>query len=138
MLTFGLRDTVLARKMYDFEQIKRGKENLCTPGDIMMLLRKLAEGGISSNSTSNEMLSIMEQQQYREKIPRKLPPELKIANKTGSVPGVVHDVAVVSGADWAYVICVMTKCVVDSSLADRAIAEVSRAIYDRFQERSAL
>ena len=129
---FGLKHTVLARKMYDFEQAALGRENLCTAGDMMLLLGLLADGQISSKNTSIEMLEIMARQQYREAIPLRLPEDIRVANKTGSIPGVVHDVAVVYGACGPYVICVMTRGVTDKAGAERAIGKASEVVHDHF------
>lgn len=132
MRALGLQSTVLARKMYDFEQAALGKENLCTPQDIMLLLKLMAEGKISSKSTSMEMLEIMARQQYRDRIPLLLPEGTRIANKTGSITGVAHDVGVVYTSGGPYILCVMSKGIADKIAADRAIAEVSKVIYDHF------
>lgn len=132
MRSLGLKDTVLARKMYDFEQAALGNENLCTAGDITLLLRLMAEGRISSKSTSMEMLQIMARQQCREKIPLLLPEGVKVANKTGSLTGVTHDVAVVITPEHEYVLSVLTRDVTDMVSADGAIAEASKVIYEHF------
>jgi beta-lactamase class A len=132
MRSLGLEKTVLARKMYDWERQKQGFENLCTPHEIALLLKMMVEGRISSKSTSMEMLEIMARQQWREKIPLLLPEGTRVANKTGSIPEVAHDVGVVYGPSGPYALCVMTKGVSDSVAADRAVAGVSRLVYDHF------
>jgi len=139
MRAFGLERTVLARKMYDFEQAALGKENLCTPREMMLLLRLMADGEISSKSTSTEMLEIMARQQYRDKIPLFLPEGVKVANKTGSISSVTHDVAVVYVPSRPYILCVMAKGFSEKTMADRAIAEVSKVVYEHFcsQDRPA-
>lgn len=132
MRSLGIEKTVLARRMYDWESRKRGFENLCTPHEIALLLKVMVEGGISSKSTSTEMLEIMARQQCRERIPLLIPEGTRVANKTGSIPGVVHDAGVVYGPSGPYALCVMTRGVSDAVAADRAIADVSRLVYDRF------
>ena len=130
--SLGLKETILARKMYDFEQAALGKENLCTPREISRLLRLMAEGRISGKSTSMEMLEIMARQQCREKIPLLLPDGIKIANKTGSLTGVTHDVGMVSTPEDEYVLAIMAGDVSDMVAADRALAEASKVIYEHF------
>ncbi|MDH7481163.1 MAG: class A beta-lactamase-related serine hydrolase [Armatimonadota bacterium] len=135
MRSLGLEKTTLARKMYDWEQARLGKENLCTPYEMMQLLRWLACGEIPSRSASQEIIEIMARQQYRDKIPLMLPADLKIANKTGSISGVTHDVAVVYAPWGPYVLCVMAKGIDDQEdqrIAKLAIAEISRVVYDHF------
>ena len=130
--SFGLKDTILSRKMYDWEQAALGKENLCTPREIALLLKLMAEGRISGKSTSMEMLEIMARQQCREKIPLLLPEGVRVANKTGSLTGVTHDAAVVTAQEHEYVLSIMARDVADMVAADRAIADASRAVYEHF------
>ena len=130
MRGFGFEKTTLARGMYDWDAQAKGFENVCTPSEIATLLEFMVEGAISSKSTSAEMLEIMAKQQWREKIPLLLPEGTKVANKTGSITGVTHDVGVVYGPSGPYVLCVMTKGVSDVVSAGRAIAEVSKLVYE--------
>lgn len=130
--SLGLQDTVLGRKMYDFEAAERGHDNLCTAADMMQILTLMLAGKISSNSTSLEMLEIMARQQCRDKIPLLLPEEIRVANKTGSLTGITHDVGIVYSPSGPYVLCVLTKGVSDRVAADRAIAEVSKSVYGYF------
>ncbi len=132
MRSLGLRGTVFARKMYDWEAANAGRENLCTAHDMAALLSIMADGRIPSKSTSTEMLDIMARQQYREKIPLLLPEGTRVANKTGSLDGVTHDVGVVYGPSGPYVLSILTKDVSDVIAAERAIAEVSRLVYGHF------
>lgn len=135
--SFGLKNTILARKMYDWEQAALGRENQCTAADISLLLRLMAEGQVSGKSTSMEMLEIMARQQYREKIPLLLPEGTRIANKTGSLTGVTHDVGVVTASGHEYVLSILTGDAADEVAANRAIAEVSKAVYEYYVLRDA-
>ena len=130
MRGFGFEKMTLARRMYEWEAQAKGFENVCTPSEIATLLESMLEGSISSMSTSTEMLEIMARQQWRERIPLLLPEGTKVANKTGSITGVTHDVGVVYGPSGPYVLCVMTKGVSDVISAERAIAEVSKLAYE--------
>lgn len=132
MRGLGLKTVTLARKMYDWEQQKLGMENVISAYEMLLLLRWLAEGGISSKSTSEEILDIMARQQYRDKIPLLLPEDTRVANKTGSIAGVTHDVGVVYTPNGPYVLCALARDVDDKPQAERAIAEVSRRMYDHF------
>ncbi len=132
MRGLGLRTVTLARKMYDWEQQKQGRENLISAYEMMLLLRMIAEGRISSKSTSQEILDIMARQQYRDKIPLLLPEDTRIANKTGSITRVTHDVGVVYTPDGAFILCTLAKDVDDVRRAERAIADVSLTMYNHF------
>ena len=132
MRGLGLKTVTLARKMYDWKQQKLGKENVISAYEMMLLLRWLAEGRVSSKSTSEEILDIMARQQYRDKIPLLLPEDTRVASKTGSIARVTHDVGVVYTPAGSYVLCALAKDVDEVLRAERAIAEVSRRMYDHF------
>ncbi len=99
---------------------------------MMQLLTWVAGGRISSKSTSNEIVDIMAKQQYRDKIPLLLPEDTRVANKTGSIAGVTHDVGIVFAPGSPYILCVMAKNIQDKLRVERAIAEASKAVYDHF------
>lgn len=134
MRGLGLPTITLARRMYDWEQQKLGKENIICASEMMHLLRRIAEGRISSKSTSQEILDIMARQQYRDKIPLLLPEDTRVANKTGSITRVTHDAGVVYTPGGPFVLCALAKEVDDVLRTERAIAEVSRALYDHFAD----
>ncbi len=132
----GLTGTVLARKMYDWQAVKEGRENTCTAGDMCDLLDLLARGRISSNSTSMEMVAIMARQQYTNRIPLLLPAETTVANKTGSLTGVTNDVGIVYGPTGPYAVSILLKGVSDIIGADGMIGKVSKIVYNHFCERA--
>lgn len=133
MRGLGLNAITLARKMYDWEEQRQGRENLITPHEMMLLLMRIAEGKISSRSTSEEVLDIMARQQYRDKIPLLLPENTRVANKTGSIARVTNDAGVVFAPSGVYAICVCAREVDDMPRSERAIAEISKAVYDYFE-----
>lgn len=132
MRSLGLKTIILARRMYDWEAQRHGRENLISAHEMMLLLRWIAEGRISSKSTSDEILDIMARQQYRDKIPLLLPEGTRVANKTGSITRVTNDVGVVYTPDGPYVVCALAKDVDNVLQTERAIAEVSLAIYKHY------
>jgi beta-lactamase class A len=104
MLGFGLQTTVLGRKMMDFEAAAKGIENYTAAADMVKCLRVIKEGKVFSEKSRSRMLDIMEAQQFREKLPAIADcTELKIANKTGELPGIEHDCAIfTAGRDALY------------------------------------
>ena len=106
--------------------------NVTTPFDTMKLLEKLYRREILSDASTDEVLEIMSRQQYREKIPLLLPPDVRIANKTGEVSGVRHDAALVLLEKNPYVICIFSRELRDEVMADRIIARISREVFACF------
>jgi len=109
----GLRATRIRRRFYDWEAQRQGRENTTTPRESALLLVDLARraqevgrGGEVSRATMQALLA----QSDRETIPAALPQRLAIANKTGELPGVRNDVAIVGYERRSpYVVSVMYR-----------------------------
>ena len=103
--------------------------NYTNAADMLTLLENLYKGKLLSKKFTNEVLSIMSRQQYREKIPKYLPENLTISNKTGEVSGVRHDIAIISDKNLAYGIAVLTSELKNEYIGDEFIAKVSLEVY---------
>ncbi|MCW3099413.1 MAG: Beta-lactamase class [Chthonomonadaceae bacterium] len=101
MRALGLPLTTLYRKSYapDTDASREHGLGMTTPTEMLALLRLLAEGKIGSPALSQELLTIMEAQNYRDCIPRYLPEDWKYAGKTGAINAVRNDVGVVVAPD---------------------------------------
>ena len=108
----GLTATRIRRRFYDWDAQRRGLENTTTPRESAYLLLELARragdrgrGGDVALAAMNALLH----QTDRETIPAALH-RSGIANKTGELPGVRNDVAIVGyGQRHGYVISVMDR-----------------------------
>ena len=133
----GFHHTTLQRKMYDFAAAEQGRENLCCAAEIADLLKWTAQGEIRaldgsrlvSPSGCEQMLSIMQEQFYRDQIPYLLPEEVKVANKTGEISGHHHDSAVVWTPAGCYTLVVLTRGFEHRRVAASFIADLSFTIY---------
>lgn len=142
----GFPNTVLMRKMLDFEAIRQGKNNYMTAGEAGRMLTQIASGKFVSPAVSQTIVNIMEHQQCRGKLPALIPavpsyaPEndkkqlkpdtVLVANKTGELFGIQHDVGIFTLPDGRrYVIAAFTGQLADDALGIRAIGEISRAVY---------
>jgi beta-lactamase class A len=74
------------------------------------------------------MLDLMLAQKVRDRLPALLPPGAGVANKTGNLPEVTHDVGIVYAPQPTYIIAVLS----DRGGESEPIAVLSRAIYDYF------
>jgi len=124
------------RKKFMIELSDPSIFNVTSPGDTMLLLKKLYNREILGPEMTDKALDILSRQQYREKIPLYLPEELKIANKTGEVTGVRHDAAIVYLKEEPYVLVVFTKDQSDPLRADRIIGEISRDVFTYFSGKA--
>jgi beta-lactamase class A len=122
--------TRLGRKMYDFEARDRGLENLVVASEMMELLAAMERGEVVSPSASAQMLGIMKRQSYVTKIPRLLPEGTTVANKTGTITGVSHDMGVIYAPNGPIALAVLTRGCRDAVAAEDAIGRVARAVYE--------
>jgi beta-lactamase class A len=77
------------------------------------------------------VLAAMKRTIDRGKIPALLPQDAIVMNKTGAIPGVEHDVAVVDlPGGHRYIIVVMSSDLSSNQAGATTIAEVSRLVYN--------
>lgn len=134
MRTLGANDIRVLRGVEDSKAFKLGMNNTVTAFDLMMIFEKLAQKTVVSKEDSEGMIKILLDQKFREKIPAKLPKEVKVAHKTGSITGVQNDSGIVYLPDGRkYVLVLLSRKLKDEKKGIEALADVSRLIYDSLQ-----
>jgi len=107
-----------------------------TPEGMARLLEKVWRRQALSPANSDLLLDIM----YRcetgaNRIKGILPPETKVAHKTGTYPGTTNDVGIIDLPDGTHVAIaayVKKSAKVGGADLEKAIAQASRAVYDYF------
>jgi beta-lactamase class A len=118
------------RGVEDQAAFNAGLNNEVTANGLLKLLRLVAEGKAYSKQSSEEMLKIMLDQQYRSGIPAGLPKAARVAHKTGNISTVHHDAGIVFLEDRKpYVLVILTQFGAETARGG-AVAEVSRDIYN--------
>jgi beta-lactamase class A len=131
MDSLGLPHTRLRRKMMDLKAASEGRENVSTPGEMMVLLEDLYRGKVLNKEMTDDFFKVLST--HKESfIPRDLPEGLKIANKPGELEGVRNDLGVVFVENRPYVICLMTTYVRRERDGEEAITAISAAAYRMF------
>lgn len=128
--------TVLPRGIEDAAAREAGLDNSVTAADLGRVMAGVAARRLGGEETCRDVEAVLAAQRYRDKIPAGLPPGVYVANKTGWVTGVAHDVALVrpDGRE-PYVLAVCTTSGLDEDRAARVIADVSAAIWEVFTAR---
>ena len=101
-----------------------------SPRDMVKLLDEIAREKLIDAWSSREMLAILDGQTHNSLLPVPLPPDVKIAHKTGSLHDTLDDVGIVYGEQEPYIIAVLTTQLPDLELGRRFIRKVSRIAYD--------
>lgn len=106
MRELGLPITTLFRKAYSPDTPASSEFGLgvTTSGEMLHLLKMVADGTLGDQATCDEIRQILRAQHYRDAIPRLLPDDWRYEGKTGSIDGVRNDVGLVTAPDgrrWA-------------------------------------
>jgi beta-lactamase class A len=100
-----------------------------SPADLVHLLSLMARGELVDQWSSNEMIAILEADQYNTLLPQPLPADIPIAHKTGSFFDTLNDAGIVYASDAPYVIAVMTTALQSQNLGRQFIHRISRLAY---------
>jgi len=100
-----------------------------SPADLVRLLSLMARGELIDQWSSNEMIAILEADQYNTLLPEPLPDNVAIAHKTGSLFDTLNDAGIVFAGNAPYVIAVMTTALPSQDLGRSFIHTISRVTY---------
>ena len=135
--SLGCNDTVLRRRMMDFAAAAAGRENTTSVTDVVHVLSLLHDGRCVNLEADSAMRAILGRQTDRCKIPFLLPAVTVCQNKTGELPGAEHDAGIVLTPQGSYILAIMSDALADSEQGCRAVALISRSIYDWYAEKTA-
>lgn len=118
------------RGVEDQAAFEAGLNNEVTANGLMKLLRLIAEGRAYSPKSSDQMLEILLDQQYRSGIPAGLPKATRVAHKTGNISTVHHDAGIVFlEGRKPYVLVILTQFGADMGRGT-AVADLSRDVFN--------
>jgi beta-lactamase class A len=133
MKELGADGLVTRRGVEDKAAFRLGLNNAATARSLMNALRRLAKREVVSPEDSDEMIQILSEQEFNEMIPALLPPDARVAHKTGSTGDYFHDAGIVYATGGEpFVLAILTKGYSedDEPAAHAFIASLAKAIYD--------
>lgn len=133
--SLALPHTRLRRKMMDLQAAKQGRENISTPREMMALLAAIYQGKVLNKETTDDFFKMLSTNKGSF-IPRDLPPDLKVANKSGELEAVRNDSGIVFVDGRPYVICVMTAFLHNERDGEEAISKISLDAWRMFERLS--
>jgi len=105
-----------------------------TPQDLVFLLEKISDPQFTSGELSSEMLNDMTDTHLEDRIPERLPLEVRVAHKTGTYEDNLGDVGVVFYEDWRGVVkhyyLVVLAIGAGEDEARDAIQNISQVVYE--------
>ena len=130
MKEIGALNIDILRGVEDIKAFELGLNNTTSAKDLLIIYEKLAKGKIINNKSSAIMIDILKDQKYDDIIPKYLPKDIEIANKTGMITGVHHDSGIVFLKDGKkYVIIILSKNMSDMESGTEMMAKISELIY---------
>lgn len=131
---WGVDDEIETKEVRDASGIM---DNIGSPADVSKLLELIITNKIASPRLSEDMVEFMLLCDYREMIPAKIPPSIRVGNKTGGVPGTVNDCGIIFASKKNTVLCACFNR--DVKYAQRreareAIAEIGLLAYKAFRD----
>jgi len=105
-----------------------------TPDDVLLLLERISDPQFTSQELSAEMLDAMTETTLEDRIPEKLPRDVRVAHKTGSYDDHFGDAGVVfykdgQGVERRYYLAVLAKDTNEDGARD-AIQSISLVVYE--------
>lgn len=134
----GLPNTILQRKMLDFDTRKAGRDNLTAASDLARFLELLYSGKVIDPEYSGIMLEIMRNHPDKSWWNLGLPDNTTISYKDGELDGLKHDAGIVFTPKGDYLYTLLTWDCKDDPYQQKVFASVSKLVYDYFinnQER---
>ncbi|MEX6688241.1 serine hydrolase [Danxiaibacter flavus] len=137
MRKLGANDIQVLRGVEDDKAFEKGLNNTTTAYDLMVIMEHIANGSAVSKKACDDMIRILMDQHFRDIIPAKLPPSVKVASKSGSITAICHDSGIVFLPNGKkYVIVLLSRGVQNQAASTEVLATVSRIIYDHVTQAS--
>jgi beta-lactamase class A len=120
------------RGVEDQKAYDRGLNNTTTARGLLVLMEAIAKGQAVDAGAAKQMIEILERQKFNEGIPAGVPAGTKVAHKTGELPKINHDAAIVF-APRPYVLVVLVRGMDDFKQSSALMAGISRELYQASQ-----
>ncbi len=132
--TLGATRMLVRRGVEDNPAFRAGLNNVTTASDLAAVLVAIATNRAASKESCAWMRDVLFAQAFNSAIPAGLPPDTRVAHKTGDITRVEHDAALVYPARGApYVLVVLTSGVGSQAAARTLIADIARIVHPIMQ-----
>ncbi|MBI2021336.1 serine hydrolase [Candidatus Daviesbacteria bacterium] len=102
--------------------------------DITLFFEKLYKKEIVSEKTSEKLIELLSSSRLNNRIPAKLPKDIKIAHKTAELSKLRHDAGIVFLDNEPYLIVLMSSNVKYEDEAVELLADISKEVFDYFSK----
>jgi beta-lactamase class A len=132
MSKLGLGYTKFLNLFTDTRSASNPGMNQSTPGNMARLLELVATDQIVNSQVSADIRTLLTRNVDRSKLVRLLPPDARVAHKSGWYEGVANDVGIVTvdRVPTRWTIAVFTEGLPDGETGNQIVAAISKAVYD--------
>jgi len=116
------------RGVEDNKAYENGMNNTTSARGLLILLEAIAKGQAVDPDSSRQMVEILARQKFNEAIPAGLPPGTRVAHKTGELPKIHHDAAIVYGPH-PFVLVILVRGLAGSKDSAALMADITRRVY---------
>lgn len=129
----GLLNTVLQRKMMDFNARNEGRDNFTTSKDMANFMELLYDKKIINENYSRLMLDILKMQLDRSMAYMYVPDEVIIAHKTGELDCIENEVGIFYTEKKDYIFSMLTWEAESNNYAREIVGKTAKIVYDYFE-----
>ncbi|MEL7041435.1 MAG: serine hydrolase [Pseudomonadota bacterium] len=126
----GMDDTNFDVGFTDFDLDGRIRTNLTTAEDCLTLLKQIG----NPRGPYGFIRDMMENNLRNERIPKRLPDDAVIVHKTGTLNGLVHDIAIIESPVVSYYLVVLADQLPDTHKFAYDLAVFSEQIYEMMHQ----
>jgi beta-lactamase class A len=116
------------RGVEDNKAYEKGMNNTTTARGLLVLLEAIATGQAVDPDSSRQMVEILARQKFNEAIPAGLPAGMRVAHKTGDLPKIHHDAAIVY-APHPFVLVILVRGMAEFKDSSALMADITRRVY---------
>jgi len=114
-------------------EFAKANKDVASPQDMAALLELIVKGKAASEDSCRQMMTILNRQQFNQRLPRYLPEGVGFAHKTGTIASTTNDAGVmfVRGHAVALVVFTMDKRAGRGEVEEQ-MGRMARVVYDFF------
>lgn len=125
----GADDMKVVRDLQDARAFAQGVNNTTTARALAKLMDAIAHGRAVDRQSSRRMSALLERQTLNDAIPAGLPPDTRVAHKTGEITNIHHDAAIAYTAT-PFVLVILTRSTLSTPASSALIASITRRLYE--------
>jgi beta-lactamase class A len=119
----------ILRGVEDTKAFRAGLNNETTALGMLSMFEYIDK--LPSGISKSKLMNILFNQKFNDIIPAKIPKDVKVAHKTGSIVGVQHDTGIVYLPDGKkYAMILLSKQLKDEKKGIEVLSNISKMVYD--------